>query len=424
MDFDRKFKGIWIPASLYLTFDLSPVEKILLVEIDSLDNGEMGCFASNAYFSKFLQVSSDHVSRLINGLVKKGLIKTILKTQKGQNNSRIINIIYPINQAFPVENLPSLRGDFVGSRKFSGIWIPASLYLTNGLSPTQKILLTEIDSLSLSDRGCFASNAYFSKFLQLSESQASRLINSLVRQGLVISKMTIVHGRTSSKNMRSLSIPNAIDQVFPDDVLDQIVSHGGIRKNAEGVSAEMQRGYPQECAGGIRKNADHNKTSNKTANKPVSSNVAVATVARDLDADFEVLWKAYPNHKSGKKKPKAIFDKIMRGGTSLHTLIKAIELQKKTRDWIKGYIPHLTTWLNQNRWEAEYSPSDFVLTDYDKRQLEGNALTNRLSDNSELDQFAQSNYQGRAMRTVNQPTTQQNQSQAPAPIWHGYNNDF
>ena len=424
MDFDRKFKGIWIPASLYLTFDLSPVEKILLVEIDSLDNGEMGCFASNAYFSKFLQVSSDHVSRLINGLVKKGLIKTMLKTQKGQNNSRIINIIYPINQAFPVENLPSLRGDFVGSRKFSGIWIPASLYLTNGISPTQKILLTEIDSLSLSDHGCFASNAYFSKFLQLSESQVSRLISSLVKQGLVISSMTMVQGRTSSKNMRSLSLPNAIDQVFPDYVLDQIMDHGGIRKNAQGVSAEMRRGYPQECAGGIGKNADHNKTSNKTNNKTVNSNVAIATVARDLDADFEVLWKAYPNHKSGKKKPKAAFDKIMRDGMSLHTLIKAVELQKNTRDWKMGFVPHLTTWLNQNRWEAEYSPSDFILTEYDQRKLQGNTPASRLSDNSALDQLAQSNYQGRAMRTVNQPNTQQNQLQAPAAIWHGYNNDF
>jgi len=409
MDFERKFKGIWIPASLYLTFDLTPVEKILLVEIDSLDNGDSGCYASNAYFSKFLQISSDHVSRLINGLVSKGLIKSQLKTQKGQNNSRIININYPINQPFPVENLPSIRADFVGSRKFSGVWIPAALYLTDGISPIQKILLTEIDSLDLSDRGCFAGNSYFAKFLQLSESQASRHINELVKKGLVGSKMVLVQGRTSSRNMRSLYIPNPIDQAFPSEVLEQICSFGGIRKNAEGVSAKMQRGYPQECGGGIGKNAEHNKTSNKTNHKQDKSLVAFATVERDLEADFELLWQAYPNHKSGKKKPKAKLEKLMRDGVSLHTLIKAIEVHKTTRNWIMGFVPYLTTWLNGALREAEFSPSDFILSERDKRQLQGNTPASRLSDNSALDQLAQGNYQNRAMRTVN-PSNQQNQS--------------
>jgi len=49
---DRDFKGIWIPKEVWLADELNYIQKLLLVEIDSLDN-EKGCFASNDYFADF-----------------------------------------------------------------------------------------------------------------------------------------------------------------------------------------------------------------------------------------------------------------------------------------------------------------------------------------------------------------------------------
>ena len=46
---DRDFKGVWIPKEIWLNNNLTLTEKLLLVEIDSLDN-EFGCTANNAYF--------------------------------------------------------------------------------------------------------------------------------------------------------------------------------------------------------------------------------------------------------------------------------------------------------------------------------------------------------------------------------------
>ena len=46
---NRDFKGVWIPKEIWLNTDLSIIEKVLLVEIDSLDNSDRGCFASNEY---------------------------------------------------------------------------------------------------------------------------------------------------------------------------------------------------------------------------------------------------------------------------------------------------------------------------------------------------------------------------------------
>ena len=39
---DRNFKGIWIPKEIWLAEDLTMQEKVMLVEIDSLDDEERG----------------------------------------------------------------------------------------------------------------------------------------------------------------------------------------------------------------------------------------------------------------------------------------------------------------------------------------------------------------------------------------------
>lgn len=69
----RDFKGIWIPAKIWLNKSLSFLEVILLAEIDSLAKDE-GCYASNAYFAEFLGVSETYVSKAISSLTKKGLV--------------------------------------------------------------------------------------------------------------------------------------------------------------------------------------------------------------------------------------------------------------------------------------------------------------------------------------------------------------
>lgn len=72
---ERNFKGIWIPADLWVTQEFTSQEKIMLAEIDSLDNSK-GCFASNAYFAEFFGLSERRVREVISALVKKGAITT------------------------------------------------------------------------------------------------------------------------------------------------------------------------------------------------------------------------------------------------------------------------------------------------------------------------------------------------------------
>lgn len=80
----RSFKGIWIPKELWLTTELKPFEKLLLLEIDSLDKGEKHCFASNSHFTKLFGCGTSTINRTIQSLESKNIIETTTKhTQKG-----------------------------------------------------------------------------------------------------------------------------------------------------------------------------------------------------------------------------------------------------------------------------------------------------------------------------------------------------
>lgn len=69
----REFRGVWFPAGVWLDDRLTAIEKIILIEIDSLD-GEDGCFASNEYLANFCQCSISKVSSAISKLKSLGYI--------------------------------------------------------------------------------------------------------------------------------------------------------------------------------------------------------------------------------------------------------------------------------------------------------------------------------------------------------------
>jgi hypothetical protein len=70
----RDFKGVWIKKEIWLNTNLTLIEKVLIVEIDSLDNSERGCFASNEYLAKFVNLSEGRVANIISDLKKRDFI--------------------------------------------------------------------------------------------------------------------------------------------------------------------------------------------------------------------------------------------------------------------------------------------------------------------------------------------------------------
>ena len=76
----RDFKGIWIPKEIWESQQLSIMEKVLFVEIHSLDN-ERGCYASNRYFSEFFHVSERQIQNVIASLKSKGFVFVTIKNR-------------------------------------------------------------------------------------------------------------------------------------------------------------------------------------------------------------------------------------------------------------------------------------------------------------------------------------------------------
>lgn len=77
-DLPRQFKGVWIPAEVWLDRSLSITEKVMMVEIGSLQDPVRGCYASNSHFARFFGLSSSRVSEIISSLSSKGLLRVEL----------------------------------------------------------------------------------------------------------------------------------------------------------------------------------------------------------------------------------------------------------------------------------------------------------------------------------------------------------
>lgn len=106
----RDFKGVWIPREIWLSEQLSLMEKVLFVEIHSLDNAD-GCYASNRYFADFFNVSERQIRTYIGALKEKGFVFVEIKNR----NERVIRVVgkYARAKAEDVRQLRQQRDTLV-----------------------------------------------------------------------------------------------------------------------------------------------------------------------------------------------------------------------------------------------------------------------------------------------------------------------
>jgi len=84
----RDFKGVWIPKEIWLSEQLSLMEKVIFMEIYSLDN-EDGCYASNRHFAEFFKVSERQIRTYIGTLKDKGFISVTIRNR----NQRVMHAV-------------------------------------------------------------------------------------------------------------------------------------------------------------------------------------------------------------------------------------------------------------------------------------------------------------------------------------------
>src|SRR5215510_4248838 len=102
---ERDFKGVWIPKEIWLSKELSLMEKVLFVEIHSLDN-ERGCFASNNYFAEFFGLHPRRIAAHVSSLKTKGFIAVTITN----HNQRAIRVVGKFARV-PESDVHQLRQD-------------------------------------------------------------------------------------------------------------------------------------------------------------------------------------------------------------------------------------------------------------------------------------------------------------------------
>jgi hypothetical protein len=115
---ERDFKGVWIPKEIWLNKDLTIMEKLFLVEINSLDN-DSGCFAGNAHFVEMFGLSKQRCSQIINSLAEKEYINITLIYNGKQIEKRIIRVSDKFDRvSSTLEGVSNFQGE--GVKKLRG----------------------------------------------------------------------------------------------------------------------------------------------------------------------------------------------------------------------------------------------------------------------------------------------------------------
>jgi len=115
---ERDFKGVWIPKEIWINKDLTIMQKLFLVEINSLDN-DSGCFAGNAHFVDMFELSKQRCSQIINSLAEKEYINITLIYNGKQIKKRIIRVSNKFDRvSSTLEGVSSFQGE--GVKKMRG----------------------------------------------------------------------------------------------------------------------------------------------------------------------------------------------------------------------------------------------------------------------------------------------------------------
>ena len=89
---ERNFKGVWIPAKLYLSGIFSPNEKFVLLEIYSLTK-KNGCYATNKHFADFIGLKENTIQKMMLEFERAGYIKRIFEYKENSKEIKSRRII-------------------------------------------------------------------------------------------------------------------------------------------------------------------------------------------------------------------------------------------------------------------------------------------------------------------------------------------
>jgi hypothetical protein len=122
------------------------------------------------------------------------------------------------------------------------------------------------------------------------------------------------------------------------------------------VTSDEHRNEPAPPRARVEYTSLPSLRSEEVEDNPISPNGEMSPL-KPKPAGFDRFWDAYPN-KVGKQAALKSYVQALRripGHDPPGQLLAAVERAKRSAQWIRGYVPHPKTWLNEGRWDDEPS---------------------------------------------------------------------
>jgi hypothetical protein len=192
-------------------------------------------------------------------------------------------------------------------------------------SPLKQLILITLADMTNVEKGySWASHAYLANRCQCSRKTVTRNLKYLEADGYIrIQNRT--EGNIKTSNHYYLNVSESPNGTIPD-------------------GTESPKGRVRESQGG-RVRESHKPLTSLTLNEPLSKST--------VQNEFARWWAVYPL-KKGRKPALAIWMRIKPDADTL--IADTVNKAANDDNWLRGYIPNPTTYLNQERWYDELTP--------------------------------------------------------------------
>jgi hypothetical protein len=248
------------------------------------------------------------------------------------------------------------------NRNFTGIWIPAILWLNEDLEIIEKVMLIEIESLD-KDFGCVASNSYFATFFKRKPNRISQIIKKLFDLGYLNISYSNDNKRTITLTKKCNSLGIGIGKINKKNIHSNNVkkTEKDLSVNDETYSVNDETYSVNDetySVNGVTNRDTLITTSNKTFKENTNEQNSILSKKQEIENQFNELWIAY-KLKIGRANALKAFEKAIKH-TDLQTLIESAKNYDLHLESTKSekFKKHLSTWLNGKHWEDEYAPSE------------------------------------------------------------------
>jgi len=211
--------------------------------------------------------------------------------------------------------------------------LPSQVRYDETLSSSAKLIYAEISALSEQKGYAWADNEYFARIYGITVRTVIRQLNELQKAGYLCIENSGTTRRRLWCNLNHPAFPGTAPPPSDKNVTATDKNVSASDKNVTAIYNDREE--------------------RKKRNDPPTAPQGAASVPKWKPERFAGLWDYYPRHTSKQAAAKA-WDKLKPSDELIAQMGRALRRQKAWDEWQRGIgIPHLSTYLNQRRWEDE-----------------------------------------------------------------------